>query len=139
MRKILLFFFCLIVFLTTDDRAGKDDILSYVEENEDTLMECIQNNDFSPIENVRLIRDIDADRIDSGFVEFGCGGAGFGPETDYRGFYYSADDDMTEIWCAPRGRAARESGDGYLWKDIGDNTYYSEHICGHFYYYDAHF
>ena len=147
MRRALLVFLLLIGILPSascalfDEGAGKEEILSFVKENEDTLMECILCGDFSPVEHKRILRyaEIEDSEIDDGFVEFLCGGAGFGPETNYRGFYYAADDDMTRIWCAPSDRTARESGQGYLWKDIGDNWYYSEWICGHFYYYEAHF
>ena len=48
---------------------------------------------------------------------------------------------MTAVWCAP-GSAEDlvVSGDGFEWlQPDGDNRYYTEHICGHFYYYEASF
>ena len=155
MKKVLCLFLCLLASLSFtscsllllsggDDRADKEDIFAYVKENEDLLLKCIDENDFSEIKSsAGIIQYIDVDDIGNGFVNFDCGGAGFGPETSYRGFYYSADDDMTEVWCAHCDNdSLRESGEGYLWKEswtdkYGDNTYYTENICGHFYYYDA--
>ena len=149
MKKLL----CLLIsFLTAfsfsscgvlkllDDRAEKSDIVSYVKENEKLLIDCIGNKDFSAIKQNNFIQDINP-TPEKDFVEFSCGGAGFGSATQYCGFYYSADDDMTEIWCSPTDDGPLcKSGDGYLWKEKdGDNTYYTEKICGHFYYYEASF
>jgi hypothetical protein len=48
---------------------------------------------------------------------------------------------MTAVWCAPSSVYALSPwGNGYeWWEDGGDNHYYTEHICGYFYYYDASF
>lgn len=121
-----------------DDRAEKADIFTFVNENKDTLAECISKNDYTAIEGNNIIQKI---KTDEDIVEFFCGGSGFGSATSYRGFYYSADDDMTAIWCGPLyNEPLTKSGDGYSWEEKnGDNTYYTENICGHFYYYDASF
>lgn len=148
MKKALCLFFCLIVALSFascsfpnpfDDRASKEDIFAYVKENEAELLDAINKDDFLTIRtSTRIIQLIDDDEIGRGFVDFECGGSGFGSETSYCGFYYSADDNMTEIWCAPSGVSLSESGSGYEWHEKnGDNTYYTENICGHFYYYEA--
>ena len=148
MKKALCLLFCLIVALSFascsfpnpfDDRADKEDIFAFVKENEDSLVACINNNDFSEIKGkTHMIHRIDTDDIKFGFVDFDCGGSGFGSETSYCGFYFSDDDNMTEIWCAPSGVSLSKSGSGYEWhEENGDNTYYTENICGHFYYYEA--
>ena len=148
MKKALCLFLCIIVAMSFascsfpnpfDDRAGKEDIFAYVKENGAALLESINKDDFLTIRtSTHIIQLIDDDEIGRGFVDFDCGGSGFGPETSYCGFYYSADDDMTEIWCAPRNVSLSKSGSGYEWhEENGDNTYYTENICGHFYYYEA--
>ena len=74
--------------------------------------------------------------------DVGCGvGAGVGSGTSYVGFYYSSNDDMTAVWCAPSSvNSLTASGNGFEWQEQnGDNRYYTEHICGHFYYYEASF
>ena len=151
MKKALCLFFCLIVALSFascsfpnpfDDRASKEDIFAYVKENEAELLDAINKDDFLTIRtSTRIIQLIDDDEIGRGFVDFDCGGSGFGSETSYCGFFYSADNDMTERRQLPFGEEFKESGDGYLWEEswnnqYGDNTYYVENICTHFYYYE---
>ncbi len=123
---------------TDDDRVEKSEIFAYVQENEDSLLDCIGRNDYSAVLGSPVIRRIDTH---NGYIDFDCGGAGMGPETSYRGFFYSEQDNLRAIWCAPREEESLSAkGKGYFWKESGgDNTYYVEHICGHFYYYDAEF
>lgn len=154
MRKALCVLLCLIFVISLtacsfpnpfDDRAKKEDIISYVNENKDFLLECIGKNECLSIkDSTNIIQSIDDDDIGKGFVDFDCGGSGFGSETNYCGFYYSADDNLTEIWCSPGDSSVLKITEhGYLWKESwtrqGDNTYYTEHICDHFYYYEASF
>ena len=121
-----------------DDRADKEDIFVYVRENEDALSQAIENGTYSDFENEGVIKDISADDEVVGFY---CGGAGMGGETSYIGFYYSPKNDMAAIWCAPESAEDLiPSGNGYEWLEPhGDNRYYTEHICGNFYYYEASF
>lgn len=121
-----------------DDRADKEAVFEFVRENEAELLEAIETGDFSPYENQGFIKNIDADET---IVEFSCGGAGFGSETFYTGFYYSLENDLAAVWCAPPSAGAlTPSGNGYIWyEDPGDNEYYVEKICEYFYYYEASF
>lgn len=122
-----------------DDRADKNEIFAYVQENEARLLVCIEQNDFSSLSGSSVIRSVDTR---SGYLDFFCGGAGMGPDTAYRGFFYSEEDDLRAVWCAPHleEKDLTPRGEGFYWKESGgDNTYYVEHICGHFYYYDAEF
>ena len=125
--------FLYVMNLDNDDRAPKEEIFSYVRENEDILMQSIQAEDYSSIENKSVVKSV-SPASDS--VDFYCGGAGFGPNTAYRGFYYSENDDMTVMYPSA---VLRPSGAGYEWHGDGDNAYYTEHICGHFYYYELSF
>lgn len=124
------------IFKLLDDQAEKSDIISYVKENEKLIVDCIAKKDYSQIKENDIVEDISAD---GDLIEFSCGGAGFGSATSYCGFYYSPDDDMTKIWCGPSDNEPLvESDKGYVWEQKdGDNTYYTEHICGHFYYYKS--
>ena len=102
------------------------------------MLQAIENGDLSAFEDKGFIQSIDADH---GVVDFYCGGAGFGSSTSYVGFYYTAENDMTALWCAPSSAdSLTPSGNGFEWKEPnGDNRYYTEHICGGFYYYEASF
>lgn len=128
----------LAAVLMSDDSADKDDVFAFVQENEAALLKAIEDKDFSAYENKGFIKKIDCDIL---VVDFSCGGAGVGSGTSYVGFFYTADDDMAAVWCAPYSEASLEpSGSGFAWQEEnGDNRYYTEHICGHFYYYEASF
>ena len=123
---------------TNDDSAKKEEVFAFVCEKEGELLAAIDTGDFSAFENQGFIQEIDS-REDC--VDFSCGGAGIGSGTSYVGFYYTPDQDMTAVWCAPqRSGALVPSGDGFFWQEPGgDNRYYTEHICGNFYYYEASF
>lgn len=128
----------LYLIATGDDSADKEDVFEFVCEKEAELLKAIEAGDFSAFENKGFIQDIDADET---LVDFSCGGAGVGSGTSYVGFYYTPDDDMTAVWCAPfSADSLTPAGNGFEWKEPhGDNWYYTEHICGNFYYYEASF
>lgn len=79
-----------------DDREGSGRIFRFVQENQEMLERCVRESDYAeiggPVREVLVRED---------HVEFVCGGAGFGPETAYRGFFYTETDDVYAIWCAP--------------------------------------
>lgn len=126
----------LLVLILFDNAANKmpsrQEVIEYVRENETVLIQCIAAGDYAslgaPVEEVT-----EGDRC----IEFSCGGSGFGPETAYCGFFYSPDDDMSAVWCAPQ-EALTPTGNGFGWQEAdGDNACYIEPIVGHFYYYEA--
>ena len=122
----------------TDDSAEKADVFAFVCENEEALVSAIETGELTAYENTGIVKTI---TVREAVVEFSCGGAGLGSGTSYVGFYYTPDDDMTAVWCAPFSEdSLRPSGNGYEWQEAnGDNCYYTEHICGQFYYYEAGF
>ena len=138
--------FCQLgIILTEDDHkqldqssVDKDEVFEFVWEKDEELLKAIENEDFSAFENKSFIKNIDADEA---IVDFSCAGAGNGSGTSYVGFYYSPNDDMTAVWCASYfADALMPSGNGFEWQEQnGDTRYYTEHICGHFYYYEASF
>ncbi len=130
--------FFLFLAATGDDRADKSEVFEFVLENEEELLKAIEEVDFSEFENKGFIKNIDDDDT---AVEFYCGGAGVGSGTSYVGFYYTPDHNMTAVWCAPSSAELLiPCGSGFEWREeYGDNRYYTEHICGKFYYYEASF
>lgn len=128
--------FFMLLIASGDDRASQDEILSFVRENEQELLSAVESGDFSAYQNKGFIQDISAEET---VVDFSCGGAGMGSATSYVGFYYTSENDMAAVWCAPYSAdALTPCGDGFEWQS-GDNRYYTEHICGNFYYYEASF
>ena len=121
-----------------DDSAEKEAVFAFVREKEAELLVAIETGDFSAFENQGFIQEIDPEE---NVVDFSCGGAGIGSGTSYVGFYYTPDHDMTAPWCAPyHPEDLVPERDGFSWQEPeGDNRYYTEHICGNFYYYEASF
>lgn len=130
--------FFLFLVITGDDSADKDDVFEFVCEKEEELLKSIEDGDFSAFENSGFVKDVD---VNEKVVDFSCGGTGVGSGTSYVGFYYTPDNDMTAIWCAPSSSdMLTPCENGFEWQEQdGDNRYYVEHICGHFYYYEASF
>ena len=130
--------FFLFLIKAGDDHESQDDIFKFVREEEKELLNAIETGDFSVFENQGFIKRIDAYET---VVDFSCGGAGVGSGTSYVGFYYTPENDMAAVWCAPPSASAlTSSGNGFEWQESnGDNRYYTEHICGNFYYYEASF
>lgn len=129
----------LIGFLFNDnDLADKEDIFRQVRQNQSLLEECVETGDYEAALQLRVIKEVDPGEH---CVDFYCGGAGIAPSSTYCGFFYSREDDLYAIWCAPpTGQTLTADGDGWRWEQPGgDNRYYVEHICGHFYYYQASF
>ena len=130
--------YLLFLIATGDNRTDKDEIFSFVCENEEELLAAIDTGDFSAFENQGFVCDIEESET---VVDFSCGGVGMGSGTAYVGFYYTSENDMAAVWCAPASAdLLTPSGDGFEWKESdGDNRYYTEQICGNFYYYEASF
>lgn len=140
MKKVIvvLLAVCTVIFLFSGTRSDRERITGYVEAHEEMLISCIQSGDYASAERSILIREVN---VEEDHVDFRCGASGFASQTSYRGFFYSEHDDMYAVWCAPPegGQLIRE-GDGFFWEETeGDNRYYVEKICGHFYYYEGSF
>lgn len=127
-----------ILISANNERADKDEIFRFVCENEEELLKAIENENFSQFENNGFIKSI---KVNGDHVDFSCGGTGIGSATSYVGFYYSPNDELNAIWCAPpSAQLLTPNKNGFEWKETnGDNRYYTQHICGHFYYYKASF
>lgn len=128
----------LFLVATSDDRADKEDIIAFVNEYQEELLTYIQENDYSALENHAIVKSVD---VYENEVEFSCGGFGVGSGTSYCGFYYTADNEMSTLWCVPfSAESLVASGDGFAWQEKnGDDQYFTEKICDYFYYYEAAF
>lgn len=135
MRKLAWLLALILLLTACSAEASRGTILRYVEVHQQELERRVETGDFDGIGLPVL--EVNAGET---CVEFECGGSGFGPETSYRGFFYSAEDDIYAVWCAPPRGTLCADGDGWSWQETdGDNECYIQHIVGHFYYYEAHF
>ena len=135
--------FCTTACIDLDDRADKEDILKLVNDHQDLLLQCIESGDYTALNRFGgIIREID---VTDNCVDFYCGGSGFGSATSYCGFFYSAEGNLSAVWCAPAASELIPDQNGYRWRqqyangEYGDNQYYVEMICDGFFYYWAAF
>lgn len=148
MKRIIGFLLILSIIVSLaacnlEDRATKETIISFVLEKEERIRNCIETGDYTSIENNKPIKEIN---FENNCVDFYCGGMGVASGSMYVGFFYSKEDDIKAVWCAPSlpEHTLIPCDDGYIWKEVwtdegGDNTYYAEKICENIYYYEAHF
>ena len=110
-------------------------------DNLDVLLSDIAQNDFTRTEQISndgrslSVQSVECSE-DTGkpvFVDYLCDARPFGLNTAFWGFYYSADDDMTRIWCA--GEPLVPVNNGYACEE----WYYTERITDHFFYYEAYY
>ena len=118
------------------DRLDKDDVLKFVGENREMILEDIAQNRFT-------------DTMDMGFVErvegsangviFYCGGYGLSVSSHDFGFYYSYEDVPLTIWIDEevfKTDALEPDGEGYS-ADLS-GVYYTERIGDGLWYYEFH-
>ena len=131
--------------LGSADYLSKKQIISLVNENEGLLTSFVEGSrdtDNPLYESILEIKGLKKVAFEHDGIDFDCGGKGFGPNTSYYGFYYSENlyNYNGPKWCSPAFYELTQEGKGWMWRqEVGDNRYYTEHIVGDFYYYEAHF
>ena len=137
---VLVIMLCLS-FAGCNDELSKEDVISLVNDNKDTILQDVSEGDFSNCEKIPKIKEITKH---DNYVEFYCGGKGMGGETSYCGFYYFANDDLQAvlnvlaqlIGGADTDIEFTAEGSGYIWRAAeGDNSLYVEKIDNNLYYY----
>jgi len=97
----------------------------------DSVYEIISNDIF---DNAMKIEGLLSISIRENYVNFYCGGSGFGSASSYYGFYYSENDRIME------DIELTQKGAGWEKREVdGDNWYYIEKIIDNFYYYEEHY
>ena len=127
----------LAVKLSAPERA----VLRAVKANEAALNQMVEAylaGDTDALKtNIPGVRDVDYWYGDHAMIEFFVTGRGIVPASSYYGFYYSVDGVPLAFQNAKM--TLTPSGDGWEWKEGGDNRGYTEHITGNWYYYEASF
>ena len=135
------------------DHLSKDEIFALVNQNDELLNKTVSEINSSKSNNsgisstqkaevpsldYSILKGLEKITVEDDIIDFSCGGAGIGSSTSYYGFYYSEKDNLTATWCC--GGNVVQEGKGWSWEEPdGDNSYYTEKIRDHFYYYEAHF
>lgn len=127
------------VYHTQDDGLTKNQIYALVVDNAAALEAVAQSEEPSQMKRAEGVKKIS---VVDGVVEFSCGGTGTGKDTVYVGFYYSPDGDPDAVCRGTRFAAAenlRAGGQGFVVQNGQGGQYYTQHIVGSFYYYEARF
>ena len=144
MKRVVIFVLVIMLCLSfagCNDELSKEDIISLVNNNKDTILQDVSEGDFSNCEKIPKIKEITKH---DNYVEFYCGGKGMGGETSYCGFYYFANDDLQAvlnvlaqlIGGADTDVEFTTEDNGYIWRAVeGDNSLYVEKIDNNLYYY----
>ncbi len=121
----------------SDDIKSKEEIIKFVQENQDKLLASIKQREPETLEGYGIIKSV----YEGGnYIEYNCGGEGFGSQTNYSGFFYAKNGNRNAARSDISLNAMVEKDGGYYWHDeVGDNTYYVVHICDRFYYYYEHY
>lgn len=135
MRKLAWLLVLVLLLTACSADINRETIIRYVENHQAELEQRVETGNYEDLGP--LVQEVNPGEK---CIEFACGGAGFGPETSYWGFFYSPEDNIHAVWCAPPRGTLSPDGDGWSWQEPdGDNECYLEHIVGHFYYYEASF
>lgn len=144
---IALALLCAAFFAACGKRMSvMEQVIASFEEQKDGIMEKIseyeagEEPDWDELEGVEEVceewRDFEA--WQSGQLRFRCYTYGILTSGFEAGFYYSPQD-LPDIvgWIRDDPAKLVEDGDGYSYEESGgDNRYYTERICEHFYYYE---
>lgn len=127
----------IIGFLCSRNLTGKGAIVRLYQRNEDIFLQAAATGDYSAVERIISVRDVDM--MDT-YVAISCGGSGLGAGTNYYGIFYYEGEDLCAVDVDASGGRFVESDDGYLYhEENGDNRFYVEPLGNHYFYYEAHF
>lgn len=120
----------------------KDKIINLYNENKEEIKKAVESKSFVTVKFISGIEDVYESKNktkNKSYIDFLCGGKGIGMNTEYYGFFYSAEDDMCVIWLAGPEEEMVPEGDGYIYRGENGKVYYVEKIDEHFFYYEGKF
>ena len=138
MKKIItviIFSLLIICLCACGTNDIKHNIFDIVEKNEDVLIEAINTGEYEKIYAIG-IKDI---TVNDDYIVFYYTGRGIAPSSQEYGFYYSVENKPIAIFdghpvCNPEEMTEKENGYEYI--DNSYNSFYTEKVIEHFYYYD---
>ena len=125
------------LFSIQDNNLTQEQIAALVEGDPQSLLAIAQSEALEAMTRPQGVRKIT--RVE-GTVDFYCGAGGKGADAAYYGFYYRPDGEPDAVYCGTRFGPADQlqpEGDGFAIRRE-DKVYYTRHITGGFYYYEAH-
>lgn len=139
MKKISALFvlICMLVSLAAcSGLTDKDSIIAMFNENRNVFLQAAASEDFSMVESLTGVESV---YIGGNHVDIMCGGAGFGPHTQYYGIYFSHNDNLNAMGYAQNKEALKKQGNGFIYEEGSDYRYYVEPLGDHFFYYELHY
>lgn len=120
--------------------TDKNRIIRLYRKNEDAFIQAASSGDFSKLENIHGVQEVNVRRSGDNFeVEIYCGGSGFGSSTSYYGILYSKDFYPESSFIEYPNEWFIE-GNGFRYKQAdGDNSKYYESLGNKYYYYEEHY
>ena len=126
------------IVMKSADYLDKDQIFKLVTEHRNELMDYISRGDYTDLPALEGIQRVSV-LPGSACVCFDCGGFGLIPNTHSFGFYYTPDGNPVSVeMCMTEDLQPMEKGMGWQ-QENGDNTYYTEEITDHFFYYETQY
>ncbi len=129
-----------------NDEKSYDSLKKSFEKDLEAVDAAVQNGSYDDAAELKWIKKVD---VNERYVDFYCGGSGFGSQTDYTGFFYTEDDDPLAMWrgvvnsvVSPNDFVKTEDGWEYIERDHhegGDNIYIVKQLAPCYYYYYLHF
>ena len=107
----------------------------YVQDGSNSIF-SLKNDVLSEVLNINGVMKISNGVSDNRFfINFDCGGEGFGSAMNYHGFYYTQDN--LRIGWEGEAVDLTQNDKGWLWKEAedSDNIYYTERISDNWFYY----
>ena len=108
------------------------------------IVSAVKNEQYDDAISLSWIKSADAD---GGYVDFYCGGSGFGSQTNYTGFFFTPDDDPLAMWRKSGPDLTScfvETKDGWEYREHdhnpgGDNVFIVKKLAPCYYYYYLHY
>ena len=108
-----LVFLTIVLFSSFGSAPSKADIIAVFDENEAAFVEAAESGDFSELEQMSDIQEVN---LRDNYVDIFFGGYGFASATSYYGIFYSADGSIDVHAFAPSKDNFGRNGSGWLYK-----------------------
>ena len=132
---IMIFLFVIsIIFNSKKEENKKQEIIKYVYDNKDKLLEYINNNNYDDPEELNKFKVKIYPNKKRKYIEFVYFNDTVLTSFKYYGFYYSFDGKYKELDLPSAKNKLKKDGNGYYYQN-GDDSLYTEKIIDNFYFY----
>lgn len=123
-----------IIYDSIKEENKKQEIIKYVYDNKDLLLEYINNKNYDDPEELNKFKVKIYPNEKRGYIEFLYFNDSFLTSAKLYGFYYSFDGKYKELDLPEAKNKLKKKDKGYYYQS-GDDEFYTEKIIDNFYYY----